>query len=190
MPRSTVSSGWTIKRFLGRLSSSEPTPGGGSAAALAGALGCSLGCMVGKILLSRPRLKTAARSRLERNLDLLDGLLEKLQSYIQQDAQAYRALVQAQRSRRGVPMARKRAIECPVKICETTGEALKVIRRISPLAGPYLGSDLKAGRALLKGAFESAYATAVINMEGPDPNGQGVVLRRHLVKLQKGVRSL
>ena len=204
MAREQVSSRWTIRRFLARLASSESTPGGGSAAALSGALGCSLAGMVGRILLSRPRaakattqrlqvvslpLAKASRARLQRDMKRADRLAAKFQALIREDADAYCALLCAQRADKGIAQARKRAIQTPIAICETAVEAARLIRAISPLAGPYLGSDLKAGRALLRGAFESALTMAAINIQGPDPDGHNKKIRRTLTRLQKRIQS-
>ena len=184
-----VSSHWTIRRFLSRLASSEPTPGGGSAAALSGALGCSLAGMVGRILLSRPRVAQASRLRLQRDVKTADRLAARFQGLIREDARAYCALLCAQRSGKGIVSARTRAIRTPILICETAVEATQLIRTILPLAGPYLGSDLKAGKALLRGAFESALPMALINIQGPDPDGHNKTIRRTLTRLQKRIRS-
>jgi len=174
---------------LRRLASADPTPGGGSAAALSGALGCALAGMVGRILLSRPRLAKTSRVRLQRETRIADRLAKKFQVLIQEDAQAYCALLRAQRARKRIVPARRRAIQSPIAICESAVEATQVIRAIFPLAGPYLGSDLKAGKALLRGAFESALTMALINVQGPDPDGHNKTIRRTLTRLQKRIRS-
>ena len=60
-----------VDRFLERLASSAPTPGGGGAAALCGALGIALGNMVGSLTLGKKKYAdvqediTALNSRAE-----------------------------------------------------------------------------------------------------------------------------
>ncbi len=158
-----VSSSWSVQRFLGRLGSSDPTPGGGSAAALAGALGCALGTMVGRILLSRPKMTSAQRRTLRRDLGRLDALGRRLERLIAEDARAYRALVKAQRTGQGLLNARKKAMDCPAEIGRKAAKASQLLRNLSRQTGPYLGSDLKAGTALLRGASEAAQAMVEIN---------------------------
>ena len=45
----------TCRAFTGLLASASPAPGGGGAAALAGALGCALGNMVGSLTLGKKK---------------------------------------------------------------------------------------------------------------------------------------
>lgn len=156
----------SIDRFLHRLASSDPTPGGGSAAALSGALGCALGAMVGRILLSRPRVGAAERRALKREVVSLDGIRRCLERLIDRDARAYQALVSAQRTGRSLGRARAEAIGCPLAICRESTAALGLLKRVGRRTGPYLGSDIRAGRALLKGAFEAAAEMVEINRKG------------------------
>lgn len=158
MPAKTVSSRWRIDRFLAEMASSRPVPGGGSAAALVGAIGCALGCKVCRILLARSVLRASARSRIWRDLRRLEVLSRKLNALIQQDSTAYLRLVRATRSGRGIEIARRGAIRAPQAIHRAASQALKIFAGLSGLAGPHLGSDLKAGRALLKAAREAAEA--------------------------------
>lgn len=158
-----VSSRWSLDRFLRRLASSDPAPGGGSAAALAGALGCALGTMVGQILLSRPKIGAAERRVLRKEVDSLERRGRRLERLIQEDARVYRALVAAQRNGQGLRGARRNALACPLKIVEESSRAAALLRRIAKKTGPYLGSDLKAGVALLRGASEAAQAMVEVN---------------------------
>ncbi len=161
IPNST----WSIQRFLDRLSSSDPTPGGGSAAALAGALGCSLGNMVGQILLRRPSLKPGLRLKIKNILNKIETREKRLERLIREDSLAFQQLVLAHETHRGLKIARRRAVRSPVQIGRVSASALRTLRGLQPYTGPYLGSDLKAAKALLKGAFEAAHVTAKMNLK-------------------------
>lgn len=139
-------------------------PGGGSAAALAGALGCALASKVAQILLSRPRLSSQARAGLRRDLQELHRFSRKLEFLIRQDARAYQALVKAKKTKRGIALAQRRALEAPLEICEAVAQATRSLKEFSSRPGPLLHSDLKAARALLRGAFEAALAMVEINL--------------------------
>lgn len=155
-----VSSGWTIRRFLGRLGSADPSPGGGSAAALAAVLGCALAGKVCRLILRRRRTPARARPGLRKVRAELVRLSRKLEGLIREDAVAYAALVRTDRA-----ADREAAIRCPVSICECSVRALRCVSRLQRQAGRYLGSDLRVARALLRAGFEGAYTMARINLD-------------------------
>src|SRR5512141_2481127 len=86
----------TVDALLDRLASSDPVPGGGSAAALAAAMGAGLVAMVAELTIGRPDyaeyddliadLREAARARKDQLLALAE-----------EDAVAYDAVVTARR---------------------------------------------------------------------------------------------
>ena len=114
----------------------------------------------------------------------LDGLARRLGQLIREDAQAYERLVKAQRQEKGLLQARRRAIQCPVRICEETAEASAQMKSLIRWTGPYLGSDVRAGRALLKGAFEAAFATTAVNLQGSHPGPWDLAIQKRLIRLR------
>ncbi len=185
----SVSASWRIDKFVRRLGSTEPAPGGGSAAAVAGALGVALIVKVVKILLFRPRLLSSTKQRLKITLRILDKESARFLKLVREDAEAYKALVTAQRKGRGLLQAKVRATQAPIDICVMAVDALNFVKVVVPLAGPYLGSDLKAARVLLKGAFDAAFLMANINLQGSGPAARNLQ-RKCLIDLQKKMRSL
>ncbi|MBI3322389.1 MAG: cyclodeaminase/cyclohydrolase family protein [Candidatus Omnitrophica bacterium] len=163
----TVSSAWTVRRFLGSLASAQPSPGGGSAAALASALGCAVALKVCRLVLKRRRTPASARPGLRKTETELVRLSRRLESLIKEDALAYAALVRAAKTGRGQAAARAGAIRGPVTICECSVLALRCVKRLAPPAGRHLASDLQAARGLLKAGFGGAYEMAKINLEYP-----------------------
>lgn len=158
-----VSSRWSVQLFLRRLASSDPAPGGGSAAALAGALGCALGAMVARILLSRPKIHPAQRRALDQSRRRLDRSAAQFLRLMEKDARVYQRLIWAQKSGRGVKKARAEGIRIPLRMCEESGMGLKLLQGLLRRSGPDLGSDLKAGMALLRGASQAAVAMVEVN---------------------------
>jgi formiminotetrahydrofolate cyclodeaminase len=51
---------WTLETYLDRLAGSEPEPGGGSVAALVGALGAALVTMVTNLTLGKEEIRRSA----------------------------------------------------------------------------------------------------------------------------------
>jgi formiminotetrahydrofolate cyclodeaminase len=86
----------TLTGVLNAFRAPTPTPGGGSAAALAGALGASLLAMVAG--LPKPRTATEADiQRLRDALSLCSDYARRLEALVDQDADAYLAVVSAYR---------------------------------------------------------------------------------------------
>src|SRR3954468_19818673 len=84
----------SVDEFLRRLASGDPTPGGGAAAALGGALGAALVSMVCNLTIGRERYaatEAEARSVLAASTDVLDSLRDGAA----RDADAYGQLMAA-----------------------------------------------------------------------------------------------
>ena len=160
----TVHSRWTLRRFLGRLGSTEPAPGGGSAAALSGALGCALAVKVCRLVLKRKSTPAKVKPELRRVEAELARLTRRLEGLIREDAAAYAALVRATRAGRLVARARARATRSPLAICEDSVQALRLLTRLEPRTGRHLASDIRAARALLKAGFEGGRLMVQINL--------------------------
>ena len=186
-----VSPDWPIRRFLNRLASSDPAPGGGSAAALAGALGCALGAMVARILLSRSGIRSAEKAKLRLALRKIERAGSRLSALIRRDALAYKQLVAAQQRRGGSLLrARKAAIDCPMEICRQSMAGRWLLRGLLKKTGPYLGSDVRAGLALLRGAFDSGMEMVLINLRGGGLGAAGRKLQSELAKLERNAERL
>jgi methenyltetrahydrofolate cyclohydrolase len=95
-----------IMRFLERLASDHPTPGGGSASALAGALSASLVAMsAGLTLKKRGKTKTKEISEIRRKALAIQ---KKLSMAVDQDAASYEAVLKAFRLPKGSAKERLR----------------------------------------------------------------------------------
>ncbi|MEJ5366440.1 MAG: cyclodeaminase/cyclohydrolase family protein [Desulfosoma sp.] len=86
----------TLDAFLDELASENPVPGGGSVAALAGALAAALTTMVARLTVGKEKFKDrwAALEPAEKDAALL---MEKFQTLVQRDTDAYRAVVESLR---------------------------------------------------------------------------------------------
>ncbi len=111
---------------------------------------------------------------------------ERLAALIREDAAVYEKLVAAQR-RGGAALRRARltAIRCPLEICRQTAGAMKLLRGLLKKTGPYLGADVRAGQALLRGAFRSAVEMAAVNLRGGGLGRMGDQLQAELERLKR-----
>jgi glutamate formiminotransferase/formiminotetrahydrofolate cyclodeaminase len=88
--------------LLDRLAAATPTPGGGSAAAFAGAMAASLVAMVGRLTLGKKKY-AGVQPRIESIVSEADKLRRELQSAAEEDAQAFDAVLEAMRLPKDTP---------------------------------------------------------------------------------------
>lgn len=81
----------TVAGLLEGLSSREPTPGGGSASAYAGALGAALCAMVGRL----NDKKTGEHGPLHDTIAQADALTSRLAALVREDAESFNAVVKS-----------------------------------------------------------------------------------------------
>jgi formiminotetrahydrofolate cyclodeaminase len=81
-----------MKRFLEKLSSDTPTPGGGSASALAGALSASLVSMTAGLSLEKGRLRKEVVERIRKEALAIQ---RRLLRAVDEDAKSYEAVLNA-----------------------------------------------------------------------------------------------
>lgn len=166
----------TLPSFLDAISSAEPTPGGGSAAALAGATGAALLAMVAGM----PKTRTNAiveRETLDQAHTELLALQETLVQLIDRDASAYDLVVAAFRKPKATDedkVERKAAIqdatrvatEVPVDTMRACVAAMRAGLASVAHGNPSAASDGKVGFRLLMAAALSAKDNVDINLGG------------------------
>lgn len=158
-----------VDRFLETLASSAPTPGGGGAAALCGALGIALGNMVGNLTLGKKKYAdvqediTALNSRAE-------ALRADFAALIDADAEAFAPLSRAYSIPKDAPgrdeimeSALLRAAEPPLEIMRKCAEALDVIADYAAKGSALAVSDAGCAAALCGAALQAAALNVRIN---------------------------
>ena len=154
---------YTLQKYLQRLSERTPTPGGGSAAALAGALGAALISMVAQYSLGKGKPK-AVEQKIKNILQQSEKLRKRLLQLVELDAQAYLALVKSRKKdKKTQAAAKKRAREVPLEITQRCYEAVELTPYLVHHGNIYLISDIQVGNELLLSAFKSAMINVQIN---------------------------
>ncbi len=160
--------------FVSAVAAKTPTPGGGSVAALAGALAVALGEMVCRLTLGR-RSFEAHHKTLEESLARLGSLRERLLANIDRDAASYDAVVAAMKlpkfteaeqaaRARALEAASKTAAEVPLETAELAAEAARVIVTIRPVTLPQAASDLAVALDLAGAARRGAIDNVRANL--------------------------
>jgi formiminotetrahydrofolate cyclodeaminase len=164
----------SVADLLVAFSSPDPTPGGGSAAALAGALGASLLAMVAGL----PKTRTgvpAERQALDTARAELLGLQRTLLDLVDRDAAAYDLVVAAFRKPKAtddekalrsaaIQDAMRVATEVPVETFRTAGAAMVAGRTVAASANPSAASDIMVGAQALMLSMSGALANVEINI--------------------------
>ncbi|HYN08457.1 MAG TPA: cyclodeaminase/cyclohydrolase family protein [Vicinamibacterales bacterium] len=164
----------SLTEVLDAFSSSDPTPGGGSAAALAGALGASLLAMVAGL----PRTKTNApeeRAALDTARAKILDLRTRLIDLIDRDAAAYDTVVAAYRlpkatddekaaRKTAIQDALKLATEIPVETCLAVNDVVRQADAVAASGNPSAGSDIAVALQLLGIAGQGALFNVEANI--------------------------
>jgi len=164
----------TVSSLLDAFASSDPTPGGGSAAALAGALGTSLLAMVAAM----PKTKTGtpdARQALDAAHAQLMALRATLTGLVDRDTAAYDLVVAAYRRPKATDeekAARKDAIqramrvatEVPLETAKACAAALDLSHIVAEHGNPNASSDIGTGAALLRAGIQGALLNVDVNV--------------------------
>jgi formiminotetrahydrofolate cyclodeaminase len=159
----------SCRRFVEQLASSAPTPGGGGAAALVGAIGTALGHMAGNLTVGKARYAHVQEEMLALNARCT--LLEQqLLDQVQADAQGFLPLAAAYKLPKDTPdyedimeQAQMAACETPLKIMNLCGEALDCIAVAAEKGSRLAVSDAGCGAVCCKAAMQAAALTVFIN---------------------------
>jgi glutamate formiminotransferase / formiminotetrahydrofolate cyclodeaminase len=161
--------------FLEAVAHPTPTPGGGSVAALAGALGASVGQMVAG--LSRKKKSLAAYAGpLEAALVSFQAASQELTEAIDRDASSYESVLAAHRlpretmeeqkeRDRAVQQAFEGAVEAPLEIARKAAEVFAKLGQLEAMSAPSMISDVRVGRMMAATAVRGALENVRINLE-------------------------
>lgn len=158
-----------IDKFLAELASSAPTPGGGGAAALCGALGIALGNMVGNLTLGKKKYADVQEDIAELNAKA-ESLRDGFVALVDADAEAFAPLSRAYSIPKDDPArdeimepALLKAAEAPLEIMRKCAEALELISGYAAKGSALAISDAGCAAALCGAAMEAAALNVKIN---------------------------
>jgi formiminotetrahydrofolate cyclodeaminase len=167
---------FSVEQLLDALASAEPTPGGGTAAAVAGAMGVSLLVMVTKLAKSRNNTDTE-RLALETARTALTPLGSQLVHLADADAAAFNRVMDAYRAPKGTDdekAARTRSIQAalegatvvPLETLRACAGALVHARVVAEHGNRSAASDAGVAVGLLRAAAAGANANVQTNLHG------------------------
>jgi methenyltetrahydrofolate cyclohydrolase len=184
------------RALLDRFASTDPTPGGGSAAALAGALGAALVNMVCAMEKTRSAAPSE-REHLDRAAPRARQAGERLRGLVDLDTAAYGAVVSAYRLPKGteaekvarkaeVARAMAHATEVPRQTAQACLEVMSAAVEAALHGNPNALSDARAGGALAWAGLMGAVENVRINL-GPQADPAAVAEIDGLLRDARGL---
>ena len=159
----------TLSEFTAQLASASPAPGGGGAAALAGALAASLAAMAANVTAANPRYadRTGALSAMAAACDAQRTALLAL---IEADAAGFLPLQRAyaipktdlERAARLADAART-ACQAPLDMLAHCAQIVMLLDAARDIISPLLRSDVGCAAALCRAAAEAAAMNVFVN---------------------------
>jgi formiminotetrahydrofolate cyclodeaminase len=164
-----------LQNYLDELASSKPTPGGGSTAALSGAMGAALACMVSQLTLGKAKYADV-QPEIETLLQQAERLRTRFQQLIQADIEAYghlSACFKMPRATDEEKAARAQAIQerskeaalVPLEMAERAVELVQCCKHIAKIGTVGVLSDIAAGAGLAASAARGAAWMVRINLK-------------------------
>jgi methenyltetrahydrofolate cyclohydrolase len=163
-----------LRYFMDKLSSKAPEPGGGSVAALTGALGAALVSMVAGLTIGKEKYMDV-QPQMEALLKESEKLRAEMQDLIQKDTEAYGALsgvykmpkdTDAEKAARTAKMQEtlKKACQVPLEIGLKSVEVAKLAQLGADLGNTGVVSDAGVAVLLAQACAQSAALNVKINI--------------------------
>jgi formiminotetrahydrofolate cyclodeaminase len=163
----------SVEAFLERLASSDPTPGGGSAAAVMGAMGAALAAMVCNVSIGKKGLESA-ESEMRDIRAAADALRKRLTLMVGDDVAAFDALMAAYKMPKAtdeekagrsaaIQSSLRLATEVPLDCARACAEVIALTRRAGVHGYKGVVSDAGVGVMAAFAALRSAALNVYIN---------------------------
>jgi formiminotetrahydrofolate cyclodeaminase len=164
----------SIQVFLDELASKAATPGGGSAAALMGAMSAALTGMVCNLTIGKPKY-AEVQDDMQVLLEKSEALRNELTGMIKADVDVFGRVMAAYAMPKAtdaekiarseaIQTALKEAAQVPLDCAKACAEAIKLSREVAAKGNPNVASDagvaVMAGYSALKSAALNVYVNA------------------------------
>jgi formiminotetrahydrofolate cyclodeaminase len=164
----------TVEDFIGQLASDNPTPGGGSASALAGAMAAAMVEMACNLTVGREKFRDV-EEQLKVVLERAHTLREQMLAAVDEDTEAYNGVSAAYKLPRStddekaeriaaIQAALKQATEIPLRVAQAAMETSQLAMIAIQKSNPNVASDARVARLLADAAREGAIANVEINL--------------------------
>lgn len=163
-----------LSTFAEALASGAPTPGGGCAAALSGAMAASLAAMVARTTAASEKFAGRA-DEMNRVVDEADALRSELLGLVDADAAAFAQVMAAFRLPKETPQEQaarseaiqagyKAAVEPPLRLCTQSVRVLELALQVAEEGNPNAVSDAGVAALLAAAALDGGALNVEINL--------------------------
>lgn len=163
-----------ISEFIDELASDSPTPGGGSVAALSGALGCALSSMVCNLTIGKEKYKDVEKEMKE-VVEKSERLRNELTDLIDRDTNAFNDVIKAfkmpketekqkKHRKKAIQEGYKKAASVPLETAEKCREILDVAKIVAEKGNPNSVTDASVCALMAKAGILSAVLNVQINL--------------------------
>ena len=177
----------SLKTYLDDLAAKKPAPGGGSAAALTGALGCALLSMACNFTIGKDKYKDV-EPKIKSALKETESLRKRFLSLVDLDVRAYHKVFNSRKAKENIYQKNLiAATKVPLEIGILAVKGYRLCPLLRKIANRYLISDVYVGEELLKSCFKSAEFNVIINL--PEIKDVSFVnqTKRELASLKKAL---
>jgi formiminotetrahydrofolate cyclodeaminase len=182
----------SLQTFLDQVASAEPAPGGGSVAALSGALGASLVAMVCRLTIGKKGYEMVS-AEMESILPRAEQLQRDLRDLMQADTDAYARVMDAYQlpkqtdaektaRTRAIQDALKHASDVPLRVAELCVQVLELARPVAEKGNKNAASDGGVGALMAEAGLRGAALNVSINLGAITDE---LFVRRHRERVQK-----
>ena len=160
-------------RFAELVAAATPTPGGGSVAALVGALGAALAQMAAGLTVGRKRYADVGEQA-GRVLDEAESIRGELVAAITEDAAAFEAILGVLRNKElseedkaaALETATVHAGEVPLRVARLSRDAARLAQTIAAIGNVNAATDAAVGTIMARAAVQAAGLNVKVNGSG------------------------
>lgn len=168
----------SLTHYLEQVQSNQPTPGGGSVSALAGALAAALAQMVANLTVHKKayaRLSVEIQQQLQQDVEVLKRYQQRLQALVDEDTQAFDEVVKAFKlpktteteqtiRSKAIQKGYQQALEVPLECAEVCLKVLKAQNQWAIYGNENCVSDIGVGVLMAYAGVQGALLNVLINL--------------------------
>lgn len=190
----------TSPSFIEELASPTPTPGGGSAAAYAGAMGAALVSMVAGLTVGKKKY-AEVEAEMQAIRVMAESLRKELTHAVDDDASAFEALMgtfklpketEEQKTARNAAIlnATLNAARVPLHVASDSVKVMELAIKCARRGNLNAISDAMSGFAMARAALTAAAYNVRINLNSPEDKPAGEKMLKELVELEEKADTL